>query len=306
MKIICGLGNPGKQYEYTHHNMGFLAVDEIADSLGVQINKLKFKALLGETVFFGEKLILVKPQTFMNNSGEALREIMNFYKAEPEDLFVIYDDIDLETGKLRVRASGSSGSHNGMKSVIYQLQYDNFPRCRIGIGSSKDIPLISYVTSQISESEAALLMPAIKKASETALVWARSGIKAAMSFANVSDETKIKNEKKKNSVFKTKHLIIRTMSIREIRQFLENGTNDADLKAFMENEIKRAEEGIEGAEDFKTLVIRLKEGGAEAGVIFKGEDGRLVPSLHPVYAEDIADEVNDFIMSFQDNIKVSY
>ena len=93
------------------------------------------------------------------------------------------------------------------------------------------------------------------------------------------------------------------MSIREIRHFLENGTNDADLKAFMENEIKRAEEG---AEDFKPLVIRLKEGGAEAGVIFKGEDGRLVPSLHPVYAEDIADEVNDFIMSFQDNIKVSY
>ena len=103
--------------------MGFLAIDEIAGRLGVSVNKLKFKALLGETVLFGEKVLLVKPQTFMNNSGEALREVMSFYKAKPGDLMVIYDDIDLATGALRVRASGSSGSHNGMKSIIYQLQY---------------------------------------------------------------------------------------------------------------------------------------------------------------------------------------
>lgn len=295
MKIICGLGNPGKQYETTHHNMGFLAIDEIAGRLGVSVNKLKFKALLGETMLFGEKLLLVKPQTFMNNSGESLREVMNFYKAEPEDLFVIYDDIDLHTGDIRVRKSGSSGSHNGMKSVIYQLQYDDFPRCRIGIGDRGNVPLISHVLSQISDEEAPLIEAAVKKASDAALIWVQYGIKAAMDFANVSDETKKKNEKKKNSVFKTKRLIIRTMSLKEMRQFLEKGTGDAELSSFMETALKISEEGSDAGEDFKPLVIRLKDGGAEAGVIYKGEQGVLKPSYLPSYAEEIGDEVEDFL-----------
>lgn len=196
MKIICGLGNPGRQYELTHHNMGFLAVDEIAGRFNVQVKKLKFKALLGEFNLNGEKVILVKPQTFMNASGEALRQVMDFYKAQPDELLLIYDDIDIPTGALRMREKGSAGSHNGMKSVIYQLQYDNFPRLRVGIGTrDANVPLMNYVLAGISDSEAELLKPAILKAADAAEIWIKQGIKPALLFANQGEKAKKKKEK---------------------------------------------------------------------------------------------------------------
>lgn len=185
MKIIVGLGNPGKEYELTHHNMGFLTVDEIANRFNVQVNKLKFKALLGEFNLNGEKVILVKPQTYMNSSGEAVRPIMDFYKVAPEDLILIYDDIDLPLGNIRVKGQGSAGTHNGMRSVIYQLQYDNFPRIRIGIGGPGDIPLINFVTMKITDSEAPVLKESVLHAADAAEVIIRSGVQEAMMRFNV-------------------------------------------------------------------------------------------------------------------------
>lgn len=167
--------------------MGFLAIDEISRRLNVKVNKLKFKALIGETFIGTEKVILVKPQTFMNLSGESLRMIMDFYKAAPEDLMVIYDDIDIPLGTLRMRSQGSAGSHNGMKSIVYQLQYDNFPRLRVGLGGERDVPLINYVLSSISEDEAPILQQSINRAADSVEIWVREGIKKAMDFANNKD-----------------------------------------------------------------------------------------------------------------------
>ena len=137
MYVIAGLGNPGKKYENTRHNMGFITIDQLAEKHNIKVDKLKFKALVGEGRIAGQKVMLVKPQTYMNLSGESIREVMNFYKLEPENLIVIYDDIDIEAGTLRIRKFGSAGTHNGMKSVVYQLQSDRFPRIRLGIGSQK-------------------------------------------------------------------------------------------------------------------------------------------------------------------------
>ena len=128
MYVIAGLGNPGKKYENTRHNMGFITIDQLAEKHNIKTDKLKFKALVGEGRIAGQKVLLVKPQTYMNLSGESIREVMNFYKLEPENLIVIYDDIDIEAGTLRIRKFGSAGTHNGMKSVVYQLQSDRFPR----------------------------------------------------------------------------------------------------------------------------------------------------------------------------------
>ena len=126
MIVIAGLGNPGKKYENTRHNMGFLTIDRIAEKIDIKVNKIKHRALVGDGFISGHKVLLVKPQTYMNLSGESLREVMNYYNVDIEDLIVIYDDFDIETGSLRIRKKGSAGSHNGMKSVIYQLKNDGF------------------------------------------------------------------------------------------------------------------------------------------------------------------------------------
>ena len=136
MFVIVGLGNPGKKYEKTRHNMGFLAIDKLAEKHDIKVNKLKHKALTGDGFIFGQKALLVKPQTYMNLSGESMREIVSYYDIDLEDLIVIYDDFDLEIGTIRIRKKGSAGSHNGMKSIIGQIQSKDFPRIRIGIGKS--------------------------------------------------------------------------------------------------------------------------------------------------------------------------
>ena len=184
MYVIAGLGNPGRQYEKTRHNMGFLVIDEFAAAHGVDVRRIKHKALTGETRISGEKVLLVKPQTYMNLSGESLREVMNYYDVPMENLIVIYDDMDLETGTLRIRKKGSSGSHNGMKSVIYQLQSDEFPRIRIGIGSTSGDDWKDYVTGQVTEKEAEILADTIRKAASALECIITEGIDIAMNRFN--------------------------------------------------------------------------------------------------------------------------
>lgn len=187
MYVICGLGNPGKQYENTRHNMGFKTLDVLSERLSAPIKSLKFKALIGEGRIGMEKVLLVKPQTFMNLSGESLREIVAFYKIEPEHLIVIYDDIDLPTGQLRIKSGGSSGTHNGMKSVIYQLQFDNFPRIRVGLGKDPNLPLDVFVISKPSDEETKLLTAAIENAADAVEMIVKGDINTAMNKFNTKN-----------------------------------------------------------------------------------------------------------------------
>ncbi len=155
MKIIVGLGNPDKEYFNTYHNLGFLSVEKSALKACAKFNKLKFKSSLAETKINGEKVIFVKPLTYMNLSGEAVREVMTFYKADLKDLLVIYDDYDLNKGSLRIREEGSSGTHNGMKNIVKELGSQKFARIRIGFKQDGEfkIPLIDYVLSGIKPEE---------------------------------------------------------------------------------------------------------------------------------------------------------
>lgn len=184
MYIICGLGNPGKQFEDTRHNMGFKTMDVLSSRYGIPITKLKFKALLGEGHIGNEKVVLVKPQTFMNLSGESLRPVMEFYKESPEHLIVVYDDIDIPLGALRIRPGGSSGSHNGMKSVIYHLQFDNFIRIRIGLGDHGEIPLDKFVIGKVPESDRNILTDTINEAADAVACIIENNLDAAMQKHN--------------------------------------------------------------------------------------------------------------------------
>ncbi|MBO7319159.1 MAG: aminoacyl-tRNA hydrolase [Clostridia bacterium] len=157
--LIVGLGNPGRQYESTRHNAGFICIDALADKYGIKINKLKFKSLMGEGRIEGRRCLLLKPQTFMNLSGEAVRDAVEFYKIPTENVIVICDDIILDPGKMRIRRKGSHGGQNGMRNIIYHLKDDNFPRIKIGIGAkpNPDYDLADWVLSRFSQSEAKLI-----------------------------------------------------------------------------------------------------------------------------------------------------
>ena len=158
MKVIVGLGNPGKKYEKTRHNIGFAAIDYIAEKEGININTGKHKALVGSGYIDGVKVLLVKPQTFMNLSGESLRPIMDFYKLEPEDFLVIFDDIDLDVGRIRIRRKGSAGGHNGIKSIISHLGSMEFPRIKIGVGAKPPgYDLADYVLGHFSKADQEIL-----------------------------------------------------------------------------------------------------------------------------------------------------
>ena len=157
--LIVGLGNPGTQYVNTRHNAGFLALDHIAEKLGTRIERTRFKALTAEVMLGGVHAMLMKPQTFMNLSGEAVREAAAFYHIEPANVIVIYDDINLPVGRLRVRGKGSDGGHNGLKSIIYQLASDEFVRIRMGVGAPKGehYNLADYVLGKFSKEEIEVL-----------------------------------------------------------------------------------------------------------------------------------------------------
>ena len=186
MYIIAGLGNPGKQYDMTRHNIGFEVIDYMAEKLEVKVNKLKYKALYGETKIGMEKVYLIKPQTYMNLSGDSIRDFCAFYKIPPENVIIINDDIALPAGKLRIRSKGSAGGHNGLKSIIYQLQSDNFPRIRVGVGAPthEDYDLADFVLGRFTKDEIPVLEEAIIKASKAAEEIIKRGVDSAMNKFN--------------------------------------------------------------------------------------------------------------------------
>ncbi len=185
MYIIVGLGNPGKKYEHTRHNAGFEALDKLAKEHDIKIDKLKHRALIGEGRIGNEKVLLVKPQTYMNLSGESLASICQFYKLDIDKLIVMYDDIDLDIGKLRIRKKGSAGSHNGMKSIIKCLSSQDFPRIRIGVSKPPaGWDLADFVLSKFTKSEEKALDESLERAVLTVEEIIASDIETAMNKYN--------------------------------------------------------------------------------------------------------------------------
>ena len=185
MYLVVGLGNPEAEYENTRHNMGFNVINKIAKDCDIKISQSKFKGIYTVENINGEKVIFLKPQTYMNSSGESVIEFKNFYKIPNENIIVIYDDIDLEAGTIRIRKKGSPGTHNGMKSVTHFLQTENFIRVRVGIGKPqyKD-DLINYVIGPISAEEKETLQKGVEKAAEAVLSILKDGIDIAMNKFN--------------------------------------------------------------------------------------------------------------------------
>jgi peptidyl-tRNA hydrolase, PTH1 family len=186
MKIFCGLGNPGREYERHRHNIGFHVIDALADMLGVPLDHEKFDADLGQGALGTERVLLLKPQTFMNLSGKSLVAAVRFYKIEPQDTLVIHDELDLPLGRLQVKAGGGSGGHNGIKSIVAAWGEDGFARLRLGIGKpegGKD-RTSGHVLSGFSGDEQQTAQDLVKRAVEAARVWAREGVGPAMNQFN--------------------------------------------------------------------------------------------------------------------------
>lgn len=185
MYIIIGLGNPEKDYSNTRHNMGFQVINKLAKQYEIEVTKSKFKGLYGNGVIEGEKVILLKPQTFMNLSGESVKEILQFYKTDIEQIILIYDDIDIESGVIKIRKTGGPGTHNGMKSVVHEINTQNFKRVRIGIGMPEDKEdLIEYVIGAIPEEDKEPLEKGIELAKEAVVEIIKNGIDIAMNKFN--------------------------------------------------------------------------------------------------------------------------
>lgn len=185
MYLIVGLGNPEPEYSKTRHNMGFDVLNEISKEYEIEISKKGFKALYGIGNVENEKVVLVKPQTFMNLSGDSIQEIAQFYKITPDKIIVIYDDIDLQISTVKIRKKGGPGTHNGMKSVIYRLNTKEFPRIRVGIGMPENkSQLIEYVIGKMSEEEYKKYIPGIKKAKDAVKEILKNGIDIAMNKIN--------------------------------------------------------------------------------------------------------------------------
>lgn len=184
--MIVGLGNPGKKYELTRHNAGFLFADLLADKQGVKISKIQFKSVTADIELAGKKCLLMKPQTFMNNSGEAVKQAAAFYKIPPEKIIVVFDDISLPCGKLRIRRKGSDGGHNGIKSIIYLLNSDKFPRVKLGIGEKPhpDYELADWVLSAFKKDELSALREAAENACSAVELMVQGDIDRAMSNFN--------------------------------------------------------------------------------------------------------------------------
>ncbi len=184
--IIAGLGNPGAKYESTRHNSGFVFIDMLAAKYGFKVNKIKFKAVTALVEINGHKCLILKPQTFMNESGQSIREAASFYKIPAENIIVVFDDISLDCGKLRIRRKGTDGGHNGIKSIIYHLNSDNFPRIKLGVGKKPhpDYDLADWVLSSFGSDEAKLMRQAAENAVGAVEMMVNGEIDAAMSKYN--------------------------------------------------------------------------------------------------------------------------
>jgi len=192
MFIIAGLGNPGKDYKNTRHNIGFDVIDVIAEKHNISVIEKKHKAVIGKGVIDGHKVILVKPQTYMNLSGESLREIIDYYKVDPtEELIVISDDISLNPGNIRIRKKGSAGGHNGLKSIIQHLGTDGFMRVKMGVGEKpKGYDLADYVLGHFTGEERKIMDEAVKSAEEAIGLMIQGDADAAMNRFNMKSATK--------------------------------------------------------------------------------------------------------------------
>ena len=185
MLLIIGLGNPEEDYSKTRHNMGFNVINKIAEEYKIEVSKKKFDGLVGEGIIEGQKVMLLKPQTYMNLSGKSIIQAVNFYKIPIENIYVIYDDIDTNIGKIRIRKKGSAGSHNGMKSVIEELQTEDFARIRVGIGKPEfKGDMINYVIGAIPEEEVKILDEGTTKAKEAVIEILKNGIDTSMNKYN--------------------------------------------------------------------------------------------------------------------------
>lgn len=185
MYLIVGLGNPEEDYSKTRHNMGFNVINKLSSKYGIEVNKKKFDSLYGEGMIENQKVILLKPQTYMNLSGKAMAQVVNFYKIPLDHVCVIYDDMDIEPGQIKIRKKGGAGSHNGMKSVVAELNSEEFARIRVGIGTPKfKEDSINYVIGAIPEEEVQILEEATTKAAEAMIGILKDGIDIAMNKFN--------------------------------------------------------------------------------------------------------------------------
>ena len=181
--IIAGLGNPGERYTFTRHNAGFLAIDYLAQTFNTKVDRIKFKGLVGSFEYADKKVLLLKPMTYMNSSGDSIIEAVNFYKIKPEKLIVIYDDIAFDVGVVKMRKKGSDGGHNGVKSIIQRLGTEEFPRIRIGIGVPKD-DMVKHVLSEFEDDEKQKIFRAIEKTAQGIKILLENGIDRAMNYIN--------------------------------------------------------------------------------------------------------------------------
>ncbi|MBR1802612.1 MAG: aminoacyl-tRNA hydrolase [Clostridia bacterium] len=185
MYLIAGLGNPEPEYNRTRHNMGFDTINEIAKKYEIAMTRIKFNGIYGSGTIEGEKVILLKPQTFMNLSGECIKPFVDFYKIPFENVLVIYDDMDTKIGNIRIRKQGGPGTHNGAKSVVHELGSEEFPRIRVGIGRPVDeYDAIDYVIGKINDETYEALCQGVKKAAEAAVDFLKRGIEHAMNHFN--------------------------------------------------------------------------------------------------------------------------
>ena len=188
MYFIVGLGNPGLQYENTRHNVGFLTIDYLAEKHNINVKKLKHKALYGQGEISDQKVMIIKPQTYMNNSGESVRDFKNFYKFDDDKLIVILDDIDIDFGKIRIKKKGSAGTHNGMKSIIYQTQTDKFPRIKISVGQKPEyMDLANFVLSGFNGKDVDIVREEIIMAADAIEMMLETNIDKAMNKYNSID-----------------------------------------------------------------------------------------------------------------------
>ena len=185
MYLVVGLGNPESDYSKTRHNMGFNVINELSKKYNIEVNKSKFKGLVGNGIIEGEKVVFLKPQTYMNLSGESVIEAMNFYKVQEDELIVIYDDIDIEPGNIRIRRNGSAGTHNGMRSIVEHIKTQNFIRVRVGIGKPKEhVDMISHVIGHIPDEEKKVLEEGTNIAKEAVIEIIKNSVDSAMNKFN--------------------------------------------------------------------------------------------------------------------------